>query len=284
MIQELVNELKQYPYVSPEIEVEFISEPYNHVIIKNLLKKDIYDKMCVKFYEYIARAPKPHGKIGSTNLTYDAFIYSVTEQDCVDGYEFFASEEWKDFVSKIFKLQLNQHIAYSLHYHHTPSQSGYVHADLSLCSVIDDPTRKIKITGDCLYADDSSNVQPHTNKTMRTVACLYYFNNDVDNWKESDGGGTGIYSSYDLASLVKQVPPINNSLFMFEIGAKSFHAFIGANFDRSAMVQWFHSNPKEFMKKNLKDLIEYRSKNGMEMFERWKPQDPLWNYLDSNGV
>jgi hypothetical protein len=284
MLEELVQELKKYPYVSEDIQVEYLSDPYNHVIIKNLLKQDIYDKLCARFYEYISRAPKPHGQIGSTNLTYNAFIYGLNEKDCVDGYEFFISNEWKEFVSKIFGIELNQHIAYSLHYHKAPSNNGYVHADLSLCSVINDPNRKIKVTGDCNYADDSQDLQPHVQKTMRTIAALYYFNNDVDNWKESDGGGTGIYENYELTSLIKQVPPINNSLFMFEIGAKSFHAFIGANFDRSAMVQWFHSPPKKFMKKNLRDMIDYRIKNGMPMFEQWKPDEKMWNYLNDNGV
>ena len=282
---QLIEQLKTCPYISPDVKVITYTEPYNHVIIENLLNEEIYEKMCKKFPEYISRVEKSPIKIGDTDLTYDARIYSLIDQDCNDGYDFFVSELWKDFVSNIFEIELNQHITYSLHHHTAPSRSGHVHADLSICSVIQDDSKKIKLSGDCLYNDDTEDLQPHTQKTMRTIASLYYFNNKVDNWQESDGGGTGMYANYNFDSFIKQVPPKNNSLFMFQIGADSYHGFMAANFDRSSMVQWFHSDIPSFLERNQKELTEKRLNQYLPLFERWRPKEKLWNYMrNTNSV
>jgi hypothetical protein len=108
---------------------------------------------------------------------------------------------------------------------------------------------------------------------MRSVAMLYYFNNK-NILEEKDGGGTGIYKSYKSYSLVKEVKPINNRLFAFEISPISFHGFIGAKFDRSSIVSWFHSSPSYIVNKNL-DLHKQRFMQNGEVFEYWK-KDNRW--------
>jgi len=102
---------------------------------------------------------------------------------------------------------------------------------------------------------------------------LYYFNNK-NTLQEGDGGGTGVFRTYDMNSLVKEVKPINNRLFAFEISPKSYHGFIGAKFDRSAMVSWFHSSPSYMVKRNL-DLYKERFRQNGEVFEYWK-KDNRW--------
>lgn len=270
-----LNLLKSHPYISPDIKIEKFSEPYNHIIIDNFFKPEVYQKMCDKFHTYISKVEKPFGLIGDSELNYDALIYSMEQKDYSEGYDFFKFKLWQDFISNIFDTVLNQHMAYSLHFHkgsiEKPSKNGWPHADLGVCSAIDNPQIPVKVGGDCNYADDTHNLQPHTRKVMRSVAMLYYFNNKNDQ-KEGDGGGTGVFTSYDSNSFVKEVKPTNNRLFAFEISPKSFHGFVGAKFDRSAMVSWFHSSPSYIVSKNL-DLYKQRFIESGDIFERWKKND-----------
>lgn len=285
-----ISFLKQNPYISENVQVNKYSEPYNYCVIDNLFKPEIYQKMCKKSPEYIARQPEAMGKIGDTGLHYNAIIYSIKEEDCVDGFDFFVSKFWQEFASKLFDIKLNQHNALSLHWHkgspETPSKSGWSHADLSVCSAIDDPSKDVKLIGDCNYADDTTDTQPKTTKIMRSIAILYYFNNK-EPLESEDGGGTAIYNNYNISSKVSEVKPINNRVFLFEISPKSYHGFIGAKFDRTAIVHWFHSSPSYIVKRHEK-LFKERYKSGMDFLEYWKKDNrwPLdmdpdyYNYFD----
>jgi hypothetical protein len=266
----------KHPYISQDASIQFFDEPYRHFVIKNLLREDIYASMCARFPEYIGRRRgRPHGAVGDTGRFYKASIYSMRNEDCVDGYDFFVWEGWKDFVAGIFSLVLNNHTAYSLHHHtgspESPSDSGWSHLDLNICSVI--PSQNpVEITKNCKYAEDTRGEQPHTEKVLRSVALLYYFNNP-DGLTEQDGGGTGIYADYNSSSLIKTILPHNNSLFAFEVGTDSYHGFIGARFDRSAIVQWFHSSPAYIVSRNLPKFKARWRQRGY-LFERWGGQDP----------
>jgi len=266
--------LKNHPYISQDIKGEKFNLPYNHIIIDNFLKEDIYKSMCELFPKYISKQKQQVGKVSETASTdYNAFIYQPKEEECVNGYDFFHSEIWKDFMADCFKVILNQHNMLSLHFHkgsaENPSKSGWSHKDLALCSVIDDSEKKIKLAGfDCRYNDDSQDQQPNTTKVARQIAILFYFNNK-ENLEEGDGGGTGVFGSYDKNSLIKEVKPVNNRLFAFEVCPTSFHGFIGGKFDRSAIVQWFHSSPAYFFNRHIKKM-------STEYFERWS-KDTIWN-------
>lgn len=267
-----LNLIKSHPYISPDIKIEKFNDPFSYIIIDNLFEPQIYQKFCNEFKTYISRVQSPFGKVGDSGNTYDALIYNIREEDCIEGYDFFKLKLWQVFISNIFNIEFNQHMAYSLHFHkgcrEKPSRDGWPHLDLNICSVIDDSKKSIKLIGDCNYPEDSYNLQPNTRKVMRSVAMLYYFNNKP----EMVGGGTAIYKSYNIDSLVKEIKPKNNRLFAFEISPKSYHGFVGANFDRSAMVSWFHSSPSYIVNKNLDAYKERFIKKG-EIFEYWKKEN-----------
>lgn len=99
---------------------------------------------------------------------------------------------------------------------------------------------------------------------------LYYFNNPQG--PECQGGGTAVYGAD--RSLHRVIPPVNNSLFAFEIGPDSWHGFEGANFDRCAMVQWFHSSPSYIVSRRLPEFQAMWRTEG-RIFEHWKKEN-LW--------
>jgi hypothetical protein len=293
-MNQYLNKLKSHPYISENVSLKIYEEPFKHIVIDNLLKPEIYEKLCKKFPEFTSRREAPHGQVGTNkDNVYEAIIYGLVTEDCIDGFEFFIDPFWKNYLSELFNIVFNEHTTYSTHFHKgskdKPSKSGWIHKDLSICSAIDNTSQEVKVIDDCHYADDS-NEQPHTSKIIRSVANLFYLNN-IENPSEEDGGGTGIYTSYNHKDLIKSILPINNRLFAFEISPISYHAFIGAKFDRSAIVQWFHSNPSYYVHKHL-DKFKAQFKKENMTFERWK-KDNLWNleqdpeyskYFDSSFI
>jgi hypothetical protein len=274
----LTEKLKQHPYVSENVVVNLYQEPFKYLVIDNLFKPEIYAKLSNQFPEYISRKNSSHGQVGDNpNNIYNAIIYGFKSNDYVNGFEFFIDTFWKDYLSEILNIEFNQHVTCSAHFHkgspEQPSKSGWVHKDLSICSAIEDPSKSIKNIDDCEYADDS-NGQIFTKKIIRSVANLFYLNN-IENPQIEDGGGTAVCNSYNIHDRAETILPINNRLFAFEISPISYHAFIGAKFDRSAIVQWFHSDPIYIVKKHLQKFKK-QWKDSHSIFERWKKND-LWN-------
>lgn len=276
----LKHRLSQHSFISKNVELNYFTDPFPHLVIDNLFNDSVYEAMVPKFKEYISRVSKPCGIVGENKeLFYNATIYPMKKQDCVEGWKFFVEKFWKDFISDVFSIVLNQHTAYSLHFHKgspaTPSKSGWSHKDLGICSARDKVNGEVEIIDDCDYVDDSDQ-DPTTNKVARSVAMLYYLDN-IDNPSHEDGGGTGIYDDYKSTNLIKTILPKNNRLFAFEISPSSYHGFIGAKFDRSATVQWFHSSPAYIVNRYLEEFKkQYKIENNL-IFERWKPSLTAWS-------
>lgn len=278
-------------YLSNQLNIQKFSGLFNYIIIDNFLKKEYYDMICSKFNTYISRCPGSHGVVGDNGNVYDALIYGMKPEDCTTGFDFFISKRWYNIIKSIFNLELNQHIAYTLHYHkgspENPSKDGWPHTDLNIVSVIDSPDKNLKLTGDCNYADNTFDQQPHTKKCIRSIAVLYYCNNKAP-LEKGDGGGTSLFENYNKNSFIKEIEPINNRLFAFEISPKSYHAFKGAKFDRSAIVQWFHSSPSYILKRNIDLFKSERLQKNTSFFEYWQhtnaweaDRDPDYNkYFD----
>lgn len=83
-------------------------------------------------------------------------------------------------------------------------------------------------------------------ETMRAVSVLFYLANPA--WSVGDGGETGLYPSHEAAARQGGVlvPPVNNSLVMFECTPHSWHAFAGASRQvRNCLVMWLHRPKRE---------------------------------------
>lgn len=268
----LVNQLKNHPYINDSIKVEYYPEPFHHVRLVDVFKPHIYQTMCDNFMSYINKT-KPYKDQPGAVHNYAGYIYGMKLPDCINGYDFFIDNIWQTFIANIFNIELNNHIALSAHWHKAPSEAGFSHRDLNIvCNL---PTQeKIRLTGDCYYSDDSLDKQPDTHKIIRSVALLFYLRNKED-WKLEDKGGTSIYKNWNFNSLIKEIPPQNNSIFAFEVCPNSFHGFSGSNFDRSAIVQWFHSSPAYLLNRHLPLVKEYHKKHNAA-YERWDPKNTPW--------
>lgn len=269
----LLDELKIHPYINSSVGAEYFTTPFNHVVLYNVFKSSIYDSLCANFSKYISRTVPYKDQPGAVH-NYAGYIYGLKKEDCINGYDFFINPIWKNFCSKLFNIELLKYTALSAHWHKAPSEPGFVHRDLNICSTIPSDEDRVVLTGDCYYSDDSLDKQPHSQKIIRSIALLFYFNNK-DVLEDNDKGGTSIYSGWNFDSIVREVRPINNSIFLFEVCPDSFHGFSGATFDRSSMVQWFHSSPAYLLSRHL-DRVKFYHKKNNSAYERWNKNNTPW--------
>ena len=78
-------------------------------------------------------------------------------------------------------------------------------------------------------------------ETVRAVVMLFYLNNP--SWHPGDGGGTGLYHYQDdpVGKPAFIVPPINNSLLIFECTPYSYHSFVkNWHHPRNCVILWLH--------------------------------------------
>jgi hypothetical protein len=273
--QSLIDNLKTHPYIDSNLTIEYYETPFHYVVLNNFFNHDIYNSICNNFNTYISRTGPYKDQPGAVH-SYAGYIYGMQKEDCVHGYDFFISDVWKNFCSNIFNIETNQYTALSAHWHKAPSEPGFVHKDLNICSVVpaQDNNSQIQLTGPCHYADDSIDKQPHCLKVIRSIALLFYLNNK-DPLEDKDKGGTSVYTSWNFNTFVKEIKPKNNSIFIFEVCPDSFHGFSGANFDRSSMVQWFHSSPAYLLHRHL-DRVKYYHKHHNAAYERWDRSNNPW--------
>jgi hypothetical protein len=135
------------------------------------------------------------------------------------------------------------------------SQHGFPHNDLNpgwfLTSPLPDD---LAIAGsDIEYTtgtvlDETTESEPI--ETIRAASVLFYLANRK--WEIGDGGGTGLYRSGkdDIERPVAMVPPLNNSMLMFECTPVSYHGFISNHRNpRNSIVMWLHRPKQEVVER-----------------------------------
>jgi hypothetical protein len=258
------NIILNHPYISSSINIQYEINPFKYLIIDNLLDPLIYKSLCLKFPKFIQRTIPYKDQPGATS-NYEGYISGLAISDCQYGYDFFISQELKVYIEKTFDIETTQYMSPSAHFHKSPSKSGFVHRDANICNFKKSIDSNITtISKGCSYTDDISR-GVDTIKVMRSIAFLYYLNNPSDLSKHI-GGGTGIYDKNH--NLLTEIKPVNNRLFIFEICHNSYHGFIGANFDRSAVVNWYHSSPAYIINRYWKQYCKM-IKNNQSFVERW---------------
>jgi hypothetical protein len=273
--ENLINELKTEQTINKNLSINYYENPYNHIVIDNLFSDEVYEELCDAFPSFIARSNKPYGESDSATSKYEAYITGLSLEDCLNNkyYDIFISSYLQKFLTSIFNTCTNNYIASSAHWHMSPSKSGFVHRDFAVCSF--QKSNSIMLSDKYDYTDDSDTGGEVVEKTMRSIVLLYYLNNPID-IENYTGGGTGVYSSFK-GGLIKEVRPKNNSLFAFEITPESYHAYVGANFNRSAIVQWYHSSPAYMLHRHWGKVKEFHQAH-KRILDTWRPRNNYWKF------
>jgi hypothetical protein len=249
-----------HPQESKYVDKKNFDKPFKHVVIDNLFDKNTYNEMCELFPSFIEGTLPYKDQPGATS-NYAGIISGLSVEQLKKGYSFFASKYLQSFIEKEFDIKTTKFIAPSAHFHKPPSEDGFIHRDYNIVSFLDREGEFVD-SGGVAYTDDTKQ-NPNTTKVIRSIALLYYLDNEDS--LNCTGGGTGIYESIN-GDLIKSIEPKNNRLFIFEITNNSYHGFIGANFSRSCIVSWFHSEPS-YMIERHKDL------GGSKLIERWSHEN-----------
>jgi hypothetical protein len=135
----------------------------------------------------------------------------------------------------------------ALHSNLAGSATGWIHTDL--CSGwfdelgVGPDTLLFPPRGRCDYFTGRTRApDAEPREYIRAATLIFFLCND--GWLPGDGGETGLYSSAHETehTEVSLVPPVNNSLLLFECSPYSFHRFVAnPGRMRNSIILWLHS-------------------------------------------
>jgi hypothetical protein len=173
----------------------------------------------------------------------------------------FASRGFRDLLSAAVGVEVTRHVSGGLHHHAPGSAPGLIHTDLNPAwfveyesadgMIVVDHKAVRYVTGEIRRP----GVQPRG--FIRAIAVLYYLANPP--WRPGEGGETGLYDSSDAAldRPVATVPPINNSMIVFEVTPQSYHAFLtNRRSPRNCVAMWLHRPRPDVIRQWGEGVIE----------------------------
>jgi Rps23 Pro-64 3,4-dihydroxylase Tpa1-like proline 4-hydroxylase len=94
---------------------------------------------------------------------------------------------------------------------------------------------------------------------VRAIAVLYFLHNGP--WRPGDGGEMGLYASTSdpIDQPAVAVPPVDNSIVLFECTPHSLHGFIhNRRVPRSSMIMWVHRpRPDVVAQWSARSIVEW---------------------------
>jgi 2OG-Fe(II) oxygenase superfamily len=226
--------------------------PFPHFVAENVFPKPIYKDLEEAFRQRlrsgIGELASPF-QFGKSRSGYDAFM--VTFDPKTNGpFQVFLSRAWHDMLADILNITATADVSGGLHYHLAGSPNGKVHNDLNpgwFANVADENGTNVACGDKCDYktgATHHGRVKPR--ETVRAAAMLFYLNNHK--WCPGDGGETALYGRFtdQPEASAATIPPINNSLLLFECTPTSWHTFLAnQRYPRSSVILWLHREKKE---------------------------------------
>ena len=220
--------------------------PFPHVRAANVFSPTMYDELVAGFETVLARglSETNDGTRFSRLSGYDAYGLSFSER-LHPAFRLFVSHAWHDLVAGLFDVETTGDIRGGLHHHRVGSRDGQVHNDLNPGWFVDRPNAEginlanLKL---CNYFNgETSPGAGRPRQTIRGIAMLYYLDNGP--WRPGDGGETGLYSRsvIPVAQADLRVPPIDNTMLLFECTPWSYHAFLAnPRKPRNSVIMWLH--------------------------------------------
>jgi hypothetical protein len=240
------------------------TSPFPHIYVHQVFVAPVYDQLSAAFGEILARsAPDRRHASGLVYFgdTFDAYLMPF-RPSFTGALSLFISRAWVDLLAKVTGVDATYDVNGALHYHQTGSKDGFIHKDFSSCWFIDNPRPDGVNVSDnnlCNYRSGKTSVAGATpQERIRAVAMLFYLNNA--RWSAGDGGETGLYRTghdpIDKPAIV--IPPINNSMLIFECSPHSYHSFISNRHNpRSSVALWLHRKKADAVAKWGGESIVY---------------------------
>jgi hypothetical protein len=240
--------------------------PFPHFTAQNVFVKNIYQSLESAFQHILARGLGPKRQDGvarfSRNMSgYDA--YGLSFEPSFNGpLRVFLSRAWHDTLSAVAGVNATRDLSGGLHHHSAGSSSGSVHNDFNPGWFTDRHSPNGINVADSRVCDYNlgtlrqAGLKPR--QCVRAVAMLFYLNNPP--WSPGNGGETGLYcSNSDAVERPSAViPPINNSILIFECTPYSYHTFLRSqSHPRNSVILWLHRPLAEVVRRWGEGKIVY---------------------------
>jgi len=239
-------------------------DPFPHILVEQVFIDSAYSQILAAFRETCSRSDS--GQPQASRLVFhkgnfDAYLMPF--RPSMSGpLSLFVSRAWVDLLSKVTGVRATLDVNGALHSHPTGSKDGFIHKDFSSCWFVDKPRQdgiNVADNGICNYRTGETSIAGTVaRERVRAVAMIYYINNAP--WTPGDGGETGLYrTDHDpIRQPAVAIPPINNTMLIFECSPHSRHGFISnLRNPRSNIVMWLHRTKPDTVAKWGEDSIVY---------------------------
>lgn len=222
----------------------YAARPFPHIVARQVFRDAVYADIDRAFSDVLA-AGLDAGPLGFARTTpgYDVFSHTM-RQGQAGPFGLFCSRPWHDLLAAVTGIAATGHTFCGLHHHAVGSASGAVHNDLNPGWFPRAAAPSEVVLNDhalCSYYGGhvAPGVQPV--ETVRGVAMIFFLHNPP--CSPGDGGEIGLYehARAPVGHPAVAVPPLNNSLVLFECTPHSYHAFMGnRRTPRNSLIMWIH--------------------------------------------
>jgi 2OG-Fe(II) oxygenase superfamily len=238
------------------------TKPFLHFIARDVFAPDFYGQLEDGYGALMARGlSEQHdpNRFSRNIKNYDAYSM-LFSHDLPDPFQVFISREWHDMLAQLADIPATGDVTGGFHHHKKGSKHGKIHNDLNPGWFVDSAYPgdiNLSCNDICEYSTGHASGSGYgVHESVRALAVLFYLHNPP--WGSNDGGETGLYESYSqpVDSPSKSVPPINNTLFIFECRPNSYHSFISNRANaRNSVIMWLHRPKSDVIQRWGNDAI-----------------------------
>ncbi|MBF6127802.1 2OG-Fe(II) oxygenase [Nocardia brasiliensis] len=234
------------------------TQPFPHVYARDVFVPEFYQRLTEEFSRVRREEADRFGRVAAN---YSADGLGLAELR--DGpFGVFTSREWHDLVAGVAGVTATGDVEGSVHHHAPGAPYGWPHNDLNPAWFPGDPPGpdEVRLPGDGVDTKTGEHPPGVTARAnVRAVAVLFYFGNP--DWQPGDGGETALYDNLAEGETMPNltlVPPLDNSLILFEVTPRTWHTFAGNNRrERSSVVMWVHRTKEDAVQRWGGDNIVY---------------------------
>jgi hypothetical protein len=223
--------------------------PFRHFVATDVFVQSFYRELEQAFREVLAQGLNE--SFTRSSRGYDAYIHAYPP-DIEAPLSFFISRGWHDLLAAMVNVEVTDDVSAALHHHEPRSKDGIVHNDLNPGWFISRPRSdgmNSATSSWCNYNHGDPH-EPGATPVCRTraIAMLYFLNNG--RWRAGQGGECGLYAYRDATEALVKVPPIDNSILVFECTPYSYHRFLSNRVgSRDSIILWLHRDRQHVLDK-----------------------------------
>jgi hypothetical protein len=223
-------------------------DPFPHFTAQDVFVKNFYEELEAGFRDALAKGLTSNcgekRRFANSIKGYAATALSF-DPNLSGPFRIFISRAWRDLLANLTGVNATGDVNGGFHHHGVGSVSGSVHNDFNPGWFVDRHNAAGINVSDFDLCDYQSGRTREPNLvgrlTVRAVAMLFYLNNHP--WYAGDGGETGLYrSAFDpIEEPTAIIPPLNNSILVFECTPYSYHCFkTNRRSARNCVIIWLH--------------------------------------------